>query len=198
MQQVFSMEPHQKQGILSFLGGLGVIVLLAGIFIDGIPFWTAVYIAIIIWMMTGVVAKFFGISRSGESINSNWRNGLVTLVGTLGVVVLLSWIFLNVPFSYAIVVAIAFWLSSGVLATFLGVNNKKNYSYNQSVGNGSKYYASTPISSRDRYDVYDSQYSNPKRASDGPAKHLCPRCGSSMHKDDTFCSNCGSAIYSPS
>ena len=191
------MEPHQKQGILSFLGGLGVIILVAGIFIDGIPFWTSLYVAIVLWMLTGVVAKFFGISRDGDLLNTDWKNGLVALVGTVGVIVFLSWVFLDVPFSIALIVAIAFWLFSGVLASFLNVNNKRKYSYKHSIRNKSSYYSPTPISGSNNYESYESPYIGTKTASDGPAKHLCPRCGSSMQKEDTFCSNCGSALSSP-
>lgn len=194
------MNKNVKQGILSLLGGVGLIVLMAGIFLDSVQFYYALFLAISIWILAGVVSTFFGVTRSGKFTDTNWKNGLVSLISSIGVIIILAGVFLQVPFSYAIVGAIIFWVLAGVTSSFLGVKRHHRKHYNQYGPIGSQY--TTPGSPYDNNDQYASynQYEQPSQKVNGfygePAKHSCPKCGVSMHKEDTFCSNCGSSVES--
>lgn len=56
------MKKNQKQAIVSLISGLGVIVLLVGVFTDIYEFTTGLIIAIALWIIDGVVATFLGVS----------------------------------------------------------------------------------------------------------------------------------------
>ena len=192
---VNTMNNHQnqKQGILSFMGGLGVIILIAGIFLPSIEFTYALYVAISLWMLTAVIGKFMGINRHGEFLDTNWKDGLVTLLGVLGAMILFAGIFLNVPFSYALVVAIIFWVMSGVVASFLGVENNKKQKYYK-VPNGIQY-SSGSLPNDINYRYSSNDYGNPSSkvttSSANTSSIVCRNCGSPMYQSDTFCSECG-------
>ena len=195
------MKNHQKQSLLSLLGGIGLIVLLSGIFIDTIQFMDALFVALCIWIMTGVLSKFLGINRKGEFLNTDWKNGIVSFIGSIGIIILLAGIFLNVPFSYAIVLAIFFWVLSGATASFLNVKDTRHSSYKNYSSTNPHY--TTPHVLTNEQDIQSSysQFGQPSpkahKLQESPAKNFCPTCGSSMYREDTFCSNCGSSLNSP-
>jgi len=59
-------------------------------------------------------------------MSKNVKRGLVSIVGGLGVIVLLLGIFTDVySFGIGLVIAIALWIVSGVMATMLGVKEEK-------------------------------------------------------------------------
>ena len=192
------MNKNVKQGVLSLLGGVGLIVLIAGIFLDSVQFTYALFLAISIWVLTGVVSTFFGVNRRGEFTNTNWKNGLVSLISSIGVIILLSGVFLQVSFSYAIVGALVFWVLAGATSSFLGVKHKHRRKYNQYSSIGSQYATPGPVyENTDQYDSYNQNNRPPQKINKfygELAKHSCPKCGASMHLSDTFCSNCGSSI----
>lgn len=55
------MNKNQKQAIVGLLSGIGVIVLLLGIFTEIYVFTTGLIIAIAIWILNGVLAKYWGV-----------------------------------------------------------------------------------------------------------------------------------------
>ena len=209
------MELQQKQTIVSIIGAIGLIILLSGIFLPNVSFTHALFIAISLWILSGVVATFLGISnRTRVQQYSGWKSGIVSLIGSFGVIILLSGIFLNVPFNTALFVAIIFWIGSGVVAAFLGVNRRSYYYRQSSVQyqpSGSQQYQ--PVSNQ--YDQPISQYPpvqasmqsqqpystttqpsiNPNVDYEGPAKKFCPKCGASTDLDAAFCFNCGTNLH---
>ena len=59
-------------------------------------------------------------------MSKNVKTGLVSLVGGLGAIALLIGIFTHVySFGVGLIIAIAFWVASGVMATMLGVKKEK-------------------------------------------------------------------------
>ncbi len=59
-------------------------------------------------------------------MSKNVKRGLVSLLGGLGLIALLVGIFTDIySFGIGLIIAIAFWIVSGVLATMLGVKEKK-------------------------------------------------------------------------
>ena len=56
------MKKKDKTLIVSLLGAIGLIILLLGIF-NVIYFWWGLLIALIIWILTGVLAKYWGVKK---------------------------------------------------------------------------------------------------------------------------------------
>lgn len=54
------MTSNVKRGIITLLGGAGVIVLLLGLFTDLFSFTIGLIVAIAIWIVTGAVATMLG------------------------------------------------------------------------------------------------------------------------------------------
>ena len=48
---------------MSFLGGVGFIVLLVGIFTNAYEFWVGVIAAIAIWIVSGAVSTWLGVKK---------------------------------------------------------------------------------------------------------------------------------------
>lgn len=57
------MKENQKKALIALLGGIGTIVLLIGIFTDLYQFTYGLVVAIAIWILTGVVAKYLGVEK---------------------------------------------------------------------------------------------------------------------------------------
>ena len=57
------MKKREKEALVKLLGGLGVIVLLVGLFTDLYGFIPGLVAAIAIWIITGVVAKYYGVEK---------------------------------------------------------------------------------------------------------------------------------------
>jgi len=54
-------------------------------------------------------------------MKKNEKNALVSLVGAIGLIVLLLGIFTPIPFNYALVTALILWILTGVLKKYLGI-----------------------------------------------------------------------------
>ena len=57
------MEKRKKEALVKLLGGIGLIVLLIGLFTPLYEFMYGLVAAIAIWILTGVVAKYYGVEK---------------------------------------------------------------------------------------------------------------------------------------
>ena len=57
------MKKNSKEALVKLLGGLGLIVLLVGLFTGLYEFMNGLVAAIAIWILTGVVAKYLGVEK---------------------------------------------------------------------------------------------------------------------------------------
>jgi hypothetical protein len=57
------MKKKQKDVLVKLLGAIGVIILLGGIFLKLYDFGTGLFVAIVIWILTGVLAKYWGVKK---------------------------------------------------------------------------------------------------------------------------------------
>jgi hypothetical protein len=57
------MKRREKEAIVKLLGGIGLIVLLVGLFTVAYEFMHGLIAAIAIWIVTAVVAKFWGVEK---------------------------------------------------------------------------------------------------------------------------------------
>ena len=57
------MKKREKEAIVKLLGGLGLVVLLIGLFTGLYEFLHGLIAAIAIWILSGVIAKFWGIDE---------------------------------------------------------------------------------------------------------------------------------------
>ena len=57
------MKKREKEALVKLLGGLGLIVLLIGLFTNVYEFMHGLVAAIAIWIITGVVAKYLGVEK---------------------------------------------------------------------------------------------------------------------------------------
>ena len=57
------MKKNQKEALVKLLGGIGLIVLLIGLFTEMYDFMHGLVAAIAIWILTGVVAKYYGVEK---------------------------------------------------------------------------------------------------------------------------------------
>ncbi len=57
------MKKREKEAIVKLLGGLGLVVLLAGLVTPLYDFMYGLVAAIAIWVFSGAVAKYFGIEE---------------------------------------------------------------------------------------------------------------------------------------
>ena len=57
------MKKNQKEALVKLLGGIGLIVLLLGLFTPMYEFMYGLVAAIAIWILTGVVAKYMGVEE---------------------------------------------------------------------------------------------------------------------------------------
>jgi len=58
-------------------------------------------------------------------MKKNEKDALVALLGGIGFIVLLVGIFTPIEFTYTLVAAIAIWILTGVVKTYLGIKKKK-------------------------------------------------------------------------
>jgi len=56
------MKKNEKEALVKLLGALGLIILLAGIFTP-LDFTWGLFIALAIWILTGVVKVWFGVEK---------------------------------------------------------------------------------------------------------------------------------------
>jgi uncharacterized membrane protein len=52
-----------KRAYVSILSALGLVVLLVGLFTDAYPFTTSLIIAIVCWIASGILAKFWEVKK---------------------------------------------------------------------------------------------------------------------------------------
>lgn len=57
------MRKNEKEAVVKLLGGMGLIVLLIGLFTDSYEFTHGLVAAIAIWIFTGVAAKYLGVEK---------------------------------------------------------------------------------------------------------------------------------------
>jgi len=57
------MKKNEKEALVKLLGGIGLIVLLIGLFTNLYEFMYGLVAAIAIWILTGVVAKYLGVEK---------------------------------------------------------------------------------------------------------------------------------------
>ena len=57
------MKTREKEALVKLLGGLGLIVLLVGLFTSLYEFLHGLIAAIAIWILTGVIAKYLGVEK---------------------------------------------------------------------------------------------------------------------------------------
>ncbi len=57
------MKKNQKDVLVKLFGAIGVIILLGGIFLQLYEFTTGLFVAIVIWILTGVLAKYWGVKK---------------------------------------------------------------------------------------------------------------------------------------
>lgn len=55
------MKKRCKTGIVDLLGAIGFIIIIISFLTDAYDFWTGVLIAVIIWIITGVIKKFWNV-----------------------------------------------------------------------------------------------------------------------------------------
>ena len=93
-----------KSAFISLLGGIGLLVLVVGIFTDMYPLGQAIIAAVAIWIVTGVLKSYWGIEDIGKHHQTRdarmmqmpgfaWRVSLSIIAGLgwLGFVIL--WLF---------------------------------------------------------------------------------------------------------
>lgn len=56
------MKKHEKETLVTLMGAIGLIVLIVGIFTP-FDFTYALVIALVLWILTGVVKKYFRIEK---------------------------------------------------------------------------------------------------------------------------------------
>jgi len=57
------MRKREKEALVKLLGGIGLIVLLIGLFTSLYEFLHGLVAAIAIWILTGVAAKYLGVEN---------------------------------------------------------------------------------------------------------------------------------------
>lgn len=169
-----------RQGIASLLGGLGVIVLIFGIFLD-LEFGIALSIAIFLWLLIDVFKTWIKVDRANNINVFKNRKAFVKLLSALGVWVIIFSIFTDsIRFELALVIAIALFIFSGIFSQFLGIAeprpHRRVYSTNP---------PSTLSDEENNYKSFDDS---------GPAKVSCNNCGAIVDKNDVFCSECGEKV----
>ena len=86
----------------------------------------------------------------------------------------------TISFNSAIVIAISFFILSGVFSEFFGVKKASKHKR--------RYAVTVPISNPEaiEYTTAEADYLDKE-----PAKVSCKNCGNSLVKGDVFCSVCG-------
>jgi hypothetical protein len=60
------MKKNERSALLRLIGGVGLIILLGGIFTDLYPFTYGLFAALAIWILSGVVSAYYG-DEKGKS-----------------------------------------------------------------------------------------------------------------------------------
>jgi len=57
------MKRNGKKGLIALMGGLGFIALIVAIFTELLSFTDGLVIAIILWVLAGVLKQFLGVEK---------------------------------------------------------------------------------------------------------------------------------------
>lgn len=114
-------------------------------------------------------------------MDRNQKNGIVSFISGIGVIILLGGIFLDYyVFGVGLLIAIGFFIMSGVVATFLGVDDKSQaYYYNSDQG---KSFQEPSMHTPQSFEKTQT------------GAEYCTKCGSRVDKGSSFCSSCGTII----
>ena len=114
-------------------------------------------------------------------MDRNQKKGIISFISGLGVIFLLVGIFTHYyDFGTGLVVAMVFWILSGALSTFLGVDEEIAV-YHQDSDQGDYVQRTSKI----------SQSSSEKTQTKAL---FCTRCGSRIETGSIFCATCGANI----
>jgi hypothetical protein len=92
-----------KNAFTSLLGGIGLLVLVVGLFTELYPFGQAIIAAVAIWVVTAVLKSYWGIRDIGKHSGDArilqapgfaWRVSLSILVGIGWLIFVILWLFL--------------------------------------------------------------------------------------------------------
>ncbi|MFW9991834.1 MAG: hypothetical protein ACFFD4_07220 [Candidatus Odinarchaeota archaeon] len=192
------MEKNQRDAFITLLGGIGLIVMLMGIFTDWLEFEEAIIIAVAFWILTGVAG-----SMQSDSVDRNLKTGIVSFLGGAGLVVLIMGIFTDwLEFEIAIVIAMSIWVVTGALAAYIGEDDKTSQLRDRN------YYTSpAPVYARSSPSHYSPDpekvemapiskqaYYKPVSAKIESTSKYCRKCGNSVDVGSNFCFFCGSEV----
>jgi hypothetical protein len=114
-------------------------------------------------------------------MDRNQKKGIISFISGLGVIFLLIGIFTPYyDFGNGLIVAMVFWILSGVLSTFLGVNEESTIYPRKSAQ--VDYIQESPT------------YSEPSFEKTPTGALYCTKCGSRIEKNSRFCATCGANI----
>ncbi|MFW9996159.1 MAG: hypothetical protein ACFFD4_29225 [Candidatus Odinarchaeota archaeon] len=189
------MNIYEKRALVSFIGSLGIIAIISGIFLD-FDFMYGLIAGITMFILSGVVASWFGVKhvddrslppKARSSLDINQRRSIVSAIAGLGVIAILAGLFLF-DFGYGIVAGVSCFLFSGVVATYLGVKGEHQaYDSSQRVQ-----FTNQPIQNEAARDPY---YGEPSPKARDATKRFCPNCGTQQQNpDDLYCFSCGTKL----
>jgi len=166
---------HEKQAITTLFGGMGVIVILMGIFMDSPDFELAIVIAVAIWVFTGALGTFLDTEHDGNDFKP--MKALIAFLGGSGAIVIMMAIFLDtLNFGMALVIAVSIWILTGTLSVFFKEGQPS-----------SGYYTShhTP-----------RQEFTPKKPKVAPISKsmFCTNCGTELEAESLYCTSCGQRL----
>ena len=171
------MKKNYKDALITFIGGAGVFPILMSIFMDILDFGYGIIIAFVFFLLAGTLSGLLveTPSKTGSLIiRESQKQALVSLVGGIGVIVILLSLFTSVlPFGNGIVISYGFFLLTGVFAGLFEVEQLET--------SKKQYYPTAKKAFQ--------KGGQEKVLSRTPGK--CYSCERSIEKDDIFCPNCG-------
>jgi hypothetical protein len=178
------VKKNYKDAIITLIGGMGVLPILMAIFGRGmLDFGYAIVIAFSFFLISGVLNGLL-VETEGEPgpllLRNSQKDAILTLVGGMGVIVILMSIFGRgmLDFGYAIVIAYGIFLITGTLNILIeerpSKTKKEEIFSNSEDMKGKSKIASLNLSST----------------------NLCSSCGYKLEKGSIFCTNCGSKLSS--
>ena len=171
------MKKNYKEAIVTLIGGAGVLPILMSIFMDSLDFGYAIIIAFVFFLLAGTLNGLLVETQCGPGtiiFQESQKQALLSLVGGIGVVVILLGLFSSVlSFGYSIVISYGFFLLAGVIGQLIEVDQPEN--------NEKQSYPTAKKGSQ--------KGGQEKVFSRTPGK--CYSCERSIENDDIFCPNCG-------
>jgi len=171
------MRKNYKDAMITLIGGAGVLPILMWIFMDVLEFGLAIIIAFVFFLIAGTLNGLLVETPCGPGpifFQESQKQAIISLVGGIGVVIILLGIFSTVlSFGYSIVISYGFFLLAGVFGQLIEVEQIENRK--------KQYYPKT----KKLFQKEDKE----KVLSRTPGK--CHSCGRSIERNDIFCSSCG-------